>query len=124
LAGGEYKERILTLFRRSYNRDFPERSWTWRFAEAPAGPGILALVSDGECLASHYAATPVWCRIGGRDVLTALAGTTMTDPAYRGRGLFQQAARIAYAEMQRRGMWFVWGFPNSQIHRQRRRDLG
>jgi hypothetical protein len=48
----------------------------------------------------------------------------MTDPAYRGRGLFQQAARIAYAEMQRRGMQFVWGFPNSQIHRQRRRDLG
>ena len=49
---------------------------------------------------------------------------TMTAPAYRGRGLFQEAARTAYDEMRRRGVRLVWGFPNNQVHRQRRRDLG
>ena len=124
LAGTEHRADIIALFRESYRRDFPDRAWTWRFVDAPAGSGIVALVSDGGRLASHYAATPVGFSVDGRDALTALAGMTMTGPAYRGQGLFQQAAGTAYAEMRRRGMRFVWGFPNSQIHRQRRRDLG
>lgn len=124
MAGDQDKAPILALFSESYNREPSESAWKWRYMEAPAGPGVVALVCDGERLASHYAASPVRLDIDGRSTLTALAGMTMTAPAYRGRGLFQEAARTAYDEMRRRGVRLVWGFPNNQVHRQRRRDLG
>src|SRR5215217_8011647 len=116
LASEHDRSRILDLFRASYGRELSEEFWKWRFRDCPAGNGTVALVMHGSTIVSHYAVTPVFFSIDGGEVLTGLAGTTMTDPAYRGQGLFVEAAKFAYDDLRRRSVCFVWGFPNNQIH--------
>lgn len=108
---------ILELFHQSYGRDLSAQSWTWRFRDNSAGPGIIYLSWDGDILAAHYAVTSVVLRINGQDWLTGLSGTTMTHPNYRGHGLFPELARRTYAHMAKSGMALVWGFPNVLSHR-------
>lgn len=121
-SGDEYS--ILKLFEQSYGHPLGEKVWTWRFRDNPAGHGVINLVWDGNVLASHYAVTPVYVRISGKDWLTGLSGTTMTHPDYRGRGLFPILARKTYSRMAELGMAMVWGFPNVLSHRGFVRDLG
>jgi GNAT superfamily N-acetyltransferase len=96
----------------------------WRFQDCPSGKGIVFLAWDGDTLASHYALTPVDLVVRGEQRLAALSGTTMTHPAYRGRGLFTALAEEAFACLERQGGALVFGFPNIQSHRVFVRDLG
>jgi GNAT superfamily N-acetyltransferase len=115
---------ILALFRDSYGKDLSEATWTWRFATAAAGPGVIVLAWDGPRLAAHYAVTAVQLSVDGADVACGLSGTTMTHPDYRGVGLFPRLAEATYAAMHARGMQLVWGFPNDLSHRGFVEDLG
>jgi hypothetical protein len=118
------EERIRELFRLAYGgRHLADDYWTWRFRDGPAGPGLIELCFDGDVLAAHYAVTPVAIRIDGETRMTGLSGTTVTHPAYRGRGLFPALAAATYARMAAAGMALVWGFPNSASHRGFVRDL-
>jgi hypothetical protein len=108
---------ILELFRQSYGRELSEAYWVWRFRESPAAPGIINLCWDGDCLAAHYAVTPLGLRIQGQDWVAALSGTTMTHPGYRGQRLFPRLAQTTYDQMAHSGMAMVWGFPNLFSHR-------
>ena len=114
---------ILELFEKSFGRKLSIDYWRWRFAENPAGPAVIYLAWAGNVLAAHYAVSLVTLHVGGHDVTTALSGTTMTHPDYRGLGLFPVLARLTYQEMARREMALVWGFPNANSHRGFIQDL-
>jgi len=115
---------IAHLFERSYGRSLGEAAWCWRFLDSPGGPGVVALGWDGPTLAGHHAVSRVRFSISGEELATGLSGTTMTDPAYRGLGLFSLLAQSVYRSMEDAGMAFVWGFPNTMSHRGFIRDLG
>ena len=91
--------------------------WNWRFRNSPSGKGVISLSWNGSILASHYAVTPVMFSILCEDHLNSLSGTTMTNPDYRGQGLFPLLAEDVYAHMKNAGMIFVFGFPNFRSHR-------
>jgi hypothetical protein len=114
---------IAQLFKKCFGREMDIDFWLWRFRENPSGAGIIHLAWDNEKLASHYAATPTNMQINGDEYVTGLSGTTMTHPDYRGQRLFQKVAEKIYEIMVRERIAFVWGFPNSLIHRIRVRDL-
>lgn len=115
---------ILRLFRECYSSELAREFWLWRFANAPAGQGIIELAWDGDQPSGHYAATPVALSLSGTERGSALSGTTMTHPDYRGLGLFPALAKRAYDRMRDAGMVAVWGFPNVNSHRGFIQDLG
>lgn len=117
-------ETIEALFQRAFGRSVGEAAWCWRFRDSPGGPGVVALGWDGPTLASHYGVSRVRFSISGEEIATGLSGTTMTDPGYRGLGLFPLLAQSVYRSMEAAGMAFVWGFPNTMSHRGFIRDLG
>lgn len=41
---------------------------------------------------------------------------TMTDPDYRGEGLFTKLARMTYLEAQKQGIQLIFGFPNENSY--------
>ena len=111
---------ILKLFQLAFGgKVLPLAYWKWRFKDNPAGSGLIELAWDNEVLAGHYAVSPVPMSIKGEYCLTGLSGTTMTNPDYRGKGLFQRLARRTYDRMVAMDMPLVWGFPNYMIHRSR-----
>lgn len=114
---------ILDLFQRSFGQPLSLAFWTWRFQNNPTAGPMIDLAWDGDTLAAHYAVSPVTVSVAGQACLTALSMTTMTHPAYRGRGLFTLLANSLYAKMARQGYLMVWGFPNDLSHRGFVRDL-
>jgi GNAT superfamily N-acetyltransferase len=84
----------------------------WRFTATPAGviPGMVAL--DGDRIVASYTAWPVSLYLGGELVQGAQSMDTMTDPDYRGRGLFVTLAAASYDYMAARGYDLIYGFPN------------
>lgn len=114
---------ILGLFERSFGKPMSIEYWRWRFRDNPIDAPMIQLAWDGDVLAAHYAVSPVRMAIDGEPRLAALSMTTMTDPDYRGRGLFVQLASALYERLERRGYACVWGFPNAQSHRGFVRDL-
>lgn len=117
------EQAILELYERAFHQTLSIESWRWRFQDNPAGPGIIELAWDGNCLAGHYAVSPVVMRFNDVQVSTGLSGTTMTHPDYRGQGLFTLLAERTYDRMTQFDMAMVWGFPNILSHRGFIRDL-
>lgn len=118
------EEKILELFQLSFGRELTEAAWAWRYRDNPAGKGIIELCWDGDSLAAHYSVAQSITRIGGHDCRTALSGTTMTHPDYRGCGLFPKLAQRVYCRARELGVVMVRGFPNRLSHRGFVRDLG
>ena len=107
---------ILDLFKASFKQKMPVSYWHWRFSRSPFGKSIITLAWDKNILVSHYALSIIKMNINGKMVRGALSGTTMTHPNYRGRGLFQKLARMAYNEARQLDVKIIIGFPNSSSH--------
>ncbi len=114
---------IQGLFEASFSRKMSSAVWRWRFLNNPHGAAIIDLAWDKELLVGHYAVSKCRLKMGDREFLSGLSGTTMTHPSYRGLGLFPKLAEKTYARMSKDGLVGVWGFPNVNSHRGFVRDL-
>lgn len=87
----------------------------WQYHDNPAHRTLAELaVAPGGQLAAVYATLPTLMRIDGRVELAAQSVDTMTDAAFRGRGLFVRLANATYERASREGFHLVYGFPNRQ----------
>lgn len=89
----------------------------WQYLRNPAGGPIAAFAVDTDpgtagTVGAIYAVFPVRFTVGGREVLGAQSLDTLTDAAYRGRGLFVSQAREVYGRCRADGVALVYGFPN------------
>lgn len=87
----------------------------WLYADNPSGGRRFVDVAlDGERVVAIYAGLPQRLRVGERSVLALQSLDTLTDAAYRGRGLFPALARSLYARAEAQGVGLVYGFPNAR----------
>lgn len=114
---------ILDLFQSSFGKEMTKDFWKWRFLDNPVGQLMIELAWDDRTLASHYAVSPVMLTVKEQDYITALSMTTMTQPRYRGHGLFPVLAKSLYDRLKQHDYLMVWGFPNNQSHRTFRNHL-
>ena len=107
---------IGALFKRSFGPDRSQQWGAWRYFETPYGvvPGAVA-VTGGRIVAS-YTAWPTPMSIGGQPVKGAQSMDTMTDPDYRGQGLFTKLALACYDMMAVDGFEVLYGFPNENSY--------
>lgn len=115
---------IMKLFQMVFGRSMSLAFWHWRFRDNPTCRIIISLAWSDNVLAGHYAVSPIIVCMDGQEYLTGLSMTTMTHPAYQGRGIFVALAENVYSQMSSEGMAMVWGFPNILSHRGFVRDLG
>ena len=89
------------------------RQMQWQYLDNPARRTLADFaVAPGGRLAAVYATLPTLMRIDGRVELAAQSVDTMTDGAFRGRGLFVRLANATYDRAQAEGFRLVYGFPN------------
>ena len=116
----EYKhgdeKAILGLFQLVFQRDISLEYWRWRYADNPAGSGVIQLAWDGETLAGHYALARTKMSWQGEVVSSSLSMTTMTHPDYRRKGLFRLLAESCYLQAFQNGIELVYGFPNENSY--------
>lgn len=112
------------LWSRCFGRARGGQTLAWLFREGPAGaaPRCVAVV-DGRIVA-HAGVAPLRFRIAGREARAGYSVGAMTDPAFRGRGLFVRTAEHLYARLAREDFAFVAGFSNAQSARIHTETLG
>jgi GNAT superfamily N-acetyltransferase len=66
--------------------------------------------------AAYYGVFPVITTSGGKKIMCAQSGDTMTHPHHRKRGLFTKLARKTYETAREEGFEFIYGFPSPQAY--------
>lgn len=111
----EYRKqlpRIRELFARAFGREIPEKLLTWTYLEHPSGETRVTIIEQDGKIVSHYASLPAELRWKDRSFKAGISCTAMTDPAYGGRGLFQEAGKKHYEGLASAGYDCGFTFPN------------
>jgi GNAT superfamily N-acetyltransferase len=85
----------------------------WQYLANPTGRVFVdfAVAASGR-LAAIYASLPVYLYVDGQVRLALQSLDTMTDEAFRGRGLFVKLAKRTFARAESDGAALIYGFPN------------
>lgn len=106
----------LELFRACFARHDSPRSreaLEWQYWNNPTGELFVNFAMAGpETVAAIYASLPVFVRVDGCVRLGVQSLDTVTDEAFRGRGLFARLAQSTFAHAERASAAFIYGFPN------------
>jgi len=104
------EEFIIELFSRSFKRQLTYSYWKWRYLDNPdMNTNFINLAWNNDRLAAHYAVSPTIIFIDGKKYNSALSMTTMTDPDYRGKGLF---TKLANGLFENSPLDVIYGVPN------------
>jgi hypothetical protein len=105
---------LVSMFERVFGRSITEAHWRWKL-KAHSSPieNVWLSVSDGKPI-FQYAGIPVLYQLleGAREAMVSV--DTMTDPAFRRRGLLTEVGRVAYEQWRAAGVPFVIGLPNEK----------
>lgn len=90
------------------------RALGWRYLRNPTGRVFVELALDeaNGAVAGAYCVSPALFKLGPETVLGVQSIDTLTDSAYRGRGLFQRLAQSSYDRCAAADAALVYGFPN------------
>ena len=83
---------------------FTREYWSYR-----ADQSVFAVGKDGDRIVASVAMIPYEMSVCGERMLTGRCERTLVDPAYRGKGLWQNVMDFCAARGRERGMRFVWG---------------
>jgi GNAT superfamily N-acetyltransferase len=112
----------LVLFSDAFRRHRSAKSiefLRWQYFENPGARtyASFALEESSGRLVAVYGVCPIPVRIGGSVTLGGLSVNALTDPDYRGQGLFVKVASSVDERCRREGLAFVCGFANdNSVH--------
>ena len=112
------------LWRRVFGEAKGGQTVEWLFRPGQAGNSPRSVVEIDGRIVAHAGATAIRFRVAGEDVRGAYSVGAMTDPAFRGRGLWARLGQHLYARLEREGFAFVAGFSNENSHRLMTGPLG
>lgn len=92
-------------------RDFSSALWHWQYLEAEHGSLVLLAEDDG-LVCGYYHAVILPMVHDGRNALAAMVQDVGTRSSHRKRGIFRQMGRLALELLDRRGVDFIYTFPN------------
>lgn len=120
----EDADATASLWRRCFGDAAGGQTVDWLFRSGPAGEAPRSVIELDGRLIAHAGVAPLRFRLHGHDVVGGYSVGAMTDPDYRGRGLFVKVGRHLYERLEREGFAFVAGFSNQQSHRLMTTRLG
>lgn len=116
----QYKEGdergILDLHKLVFGTEISAEYWLWEYGRNPAGQALIVVAESDEGIVGQYALLPRLMRVGDDISIGSLSVDTMVHPEYRGQGMFIKLAQEAYQLATRRGIHFIFGFPNGNSY--------
>ncbi len=112
------EEGILAL----YSKIFPKiqrdlSDWKWEYEANPFDSPIICLARFQDRIVAQEALFFVPVKTPGGSVIGAQSVDTMTEPAFRGRGIFKRLAMLSLEEGKRKGVPLYYGFPNKNSYK-------
>ena len=114
---GQDEAAVANLWRQSFGDTVGGQSLEWMFREGAAGPSPRSVSEVDGKIVAHAGATALRFRLGSEEVSGGYSVGAMTDPAYRGKGVYARLGAHLYERLEREGFAFVAGFSNAESHR-------
>jgi GNAT superfamily N-acetyltransferase len=105
-------DQFCELYQKCFSGLINENIIRWRYFDNPYNDLLVCFAIDKGRLVANYAASPCELICGSDVNKVAISLNSMTDPAYRGRGLFTTLASKLYKYMDEQGYRLIMGFPN------------
>jgi GNAT superfamily N-acetyltransferase len=104
-----------------YQSLYPTLGWSqefldWQFYDNPAGPAKVWVARDAGKIVSTYVAIPHQMYAKGSVTPGWRVQDVLTDPAYRGQGIYHQLSAAAVRFLHRPEFPLNFTFPNEQSH--------
>ena len=109
-------DEIVTLFERSFARTMTGDYYGWQFLESAAGGARSVVARVGGRIVSHAGYSARACRLAGDEGLLFAKHTSMTDPDWRGRGIYSRLLTWAHERLAETGAGLVLSWPNPMNH--------
>jgi len=108
---------IRALFARVFGKELAAEEWAWKYPGNPDGWLGTVAVANGE-IVGNYSGSGTRFRLGDSERLAYAIGDVSTSPGARQlggrRGVFAEMTAAFYAEVERRGVPFCFGFPSDR----------
>lgn len=109
-----FEDKAQELFSRCFGgRKFDTEVWDWQFNSNPYFNRRVTTLWDEDTLIAMTALTPSFALVDGREVVSAVSGTTMARDDYRGVSI----QLVSECGKQNRDIEFKYSFPNRQAFR-------
>jgi hypothetical protein len=110
----EYKQGIISLFKKCFNRELTENIWHWAYTSGPSRSPVVSLMIHNKKVVGHYAVIAFdLLSTNSEKAKTALSITTMMDENFRkvDGGIFALANSV-YDYLENDGVDFIFAYPN------------
>lgn len=102
------------FFNSIYKTNRSREHFQWEFLKGPVLPAVYIIAEDdskNNKVVGIQCAIPLHLEnINGEAILTAKSEDTLVDPAYRGQRIFERMYDLLFAECEKLGIRFIWGF--------------
>jgi len=106
-------EEIVSFHNAAYGDSQKPEHWMWEYRGHYPNLSVFAVITDAERIIATQGMIPVYINVGGRRVLSGKSENTLSNPDYRGKGVFQGLYEFAVSMCKLKGMQCVWGFSSS-----------
>jgi GNAT superfamily N-acetyltransferase len=94
-------------------QEFDPAYWNWEYRDAPHG-SVVVVAADSGGLCAYYHAVLQDLHVDGRAARVAMVQDVGTLASHRGRGVFREMGGLALEALRRRGVEFIYTFPNQK----------
>jgi hypothetical protein len=114
-----------TVFCRPMGKTESLGHFQWEYRSNPSGNAVVFVIRNAEGeIVSAYPTMPLQMKLMSSTGRAGLSFDSMTDPRYKGRGLFTMLGKAVYAHLSDNRLILSYGFPNKNIHKLRVHRLG
>jgi hypothetical protein len=111
---GDEKD-ILALFDSVFGKKRDEKYWKWENIENPRGKSIVALLTDEDKkIRGHLCLHASLFKVDEQYLAAGQRINSMLDKNYRQRGNFGKMYEYVFLNGRKKGISFMFGFPNKQ----------
>lgn len=108
-------EAVAGLFALDAAQGRDARFWRWINLDNVAGAAVVVVAELGGSVIGHYSVLPMRRELDGSSVLAGLASQAFIHPERRSLSLLLELTGRVWEECARRGVKWVYGFPNDNI---------
>ncbi len=118
------KDQIRALFLDVFAKEKTSAHFDSEFLVTTLGYSFHGLLIHDSVIVGCYSSVPYRYRFFDTECLFALSVDTMIKKEFRGLETLRKLANLVYAELNRAGVEFAFGFPNDNIYKIRKRFFG
>ncbi len=108
---------MQTLYKETYNREFPTDRVFWMRQGNPTGPAIWPIAVEQDEYAGQSTSVIVPFRDGDSQTKIVKMQNAMVSPKFRGRHVYSDIVQAKMDRADAAGYSYVYGFPNANSHK-------